>query len=239
MENQRRDSHLKHTKAIKDLLIVSAISVAIFVIASHLNILEKFIHFSQRYEHLQLDEVIIVCAILAFVMMIFSVRRVHELQQDIGERKRAEEALRRHEERFRLLIENASDIITVLDRDGIIRYGSPSVANILGYNPKELIGENAFALVHPDDVPDVLQTFTHILEAPGLTQAVQFRLRHQDDRGSSSSRSEAISVLNRVRPPSLSIRGVLTNASRLNNPWPSARCDSRASGRSARKSLVS
>jgi PAS domain S-box-containing protein len=79
-----------------------------------------------------------------------------------------------------LLIENASDIIMVLDRHGVLRYGNPSIANVHGYNPKALIGENAFALLHPDDVPDVLQTFTPILEAPRLTQAVEFRLRHQD-----------------------------------------------------------
>jgi PAS domain S-box-containing protein len=180
MENQRRESHLKQNKIIKDLLSVSAASVAMFVISSHFDILEKFKNFSHRYEHLQLDEFIIVFATLAFMMMIFSVRRIYELQQDIVERRRAEEALRHHEKRFRSLIENASDIIAVLDRHGIIRYGSPSVATVLGYNPKELVGENAFALVHPDDAPGVRQLFTRILEAPGPTQAVEFRLRHQD-----------------------------------------------------------
>jgi PAS domain S-box-containing protein len=180
MENQHKASHLSNIRAVKDLLIVSAISVAIFVISSHIDILEKFTTFSYRYEYLQLDEIIIVCALLAFAMMIFSVRRVHELQQDIVERRRAEEALRQHEEWFRSLIENASDIITVLDSHGSIRYESPSVAKVLGYNPKELIGENAFAFVHPDDVPDALQTFTRLLETPGMTESVEFRFRHKD-----------------------------------------------------------
>jgi PAS domain S-box-containing protein len=180
MENQCRESHLKTTRSVKDVMIVSGISIAIFVIASHIDILEKFTKFSHQYEYLQLDEMIIVFATLALAMIIFSVRRVHELQQDIIERTRAEEALRRHEERFRLLIENASDIITVLDHHGTIRYGSPSVANVLGYNPKELIGENAFALVHPDDLPGVLQTFRRILDAPGETQSVEFRFRHKN-----------------------------------------------------------
>jgi PAS domain S-box-containing protein len=180
MEKQRRESYLKSTRAARDLLIVLAISIAIFLLSLHIDILEKATHFSRRYEYLQLDEMIIVLAALAFAMIIFSARRVYELKQDIIARRRAEEALRRHEERFRLLIENASDIITVLDRHGAIRYGSPSVTNVLGYNPKELIGENAFALVHPDDVPGVLQTFTHVLEAPGMTQSVEFRFRHKD-----------------------------------------------------------
>ena len=180
MAHRRRESHLKHSNIIKDLLIVSAIAVTMFVVSSHFDILEKFKDFSHSYEHLQLDEAIIVFATLAFMMMIFSVRRVYELQQDIVERRRSEEALRRHEEWFKSLIENASDLITVLDRHGIIRYGSSAVANVLGYHPKALIGENAFTLVHPDEGPAVLQSFTRILEAPGLTHAVEFRLRHQD-----------------------------------------------------------
>jgi PAS domain-containing protein len=51
--------------------------------------------------------------------------RTTELQAEIAERARAEEALRRSEEHFRLLIENASDIITILNSDGTIRYHSP------------------------------------------------------------------------------------------------------------------
>jgi PAS domain S-box-containing protein len=180
MENQRRESHLKSTRAIKDLMIIAAISLTTFLISFHIDILEKFTQFSQRHEYLQLDEIIIVFVVLAFAMIIFSVRRVGELKQDIVERKRVEEALRRNEEWFRLLIENASDTITVLDRHGAIRYGSPSVATVLGYSPEELIGENVFAFVHPDDVPSVLQTFTRILETPGVTPSVEFRFRHKD-----------------------------------------------------------
>lgn len=113
-------------------------------------------------------------------MIIFSVRRLQELKQDILVRNRAEDTLRRSEEHFRLLIKNALDLITVLDRHGTIRYGSPSIANVLGYDLEELIGANAFALVHPDDLPEVLQTFTHILQNPGATRSVEFRFRHRD-----------------------------------------------------------
>jgi len=87
MENQDRESQLKETRAIQDLLVVSAISIVILAISSHLDILEKFTKFFHRYKHLKLDEVIIMCATLAFVMMIFSMRRAHELQQDIVARE--------------------------------------------------------------------------------------------------------------------------------------------------------
>src|SRR4028118_1300952 len=60
-----------------------------------------------------------------------------ELREAIERRKRrkAEQAVRRNEERFRALIENALDIITVLGADGIIRYESPSIEKVLGYKP--------------------------------------------------------------------------------------------------------
>ena len=51
---------------------------------------------------------------------------------DITERKTAEEDLRRHEERFRLLIENANDLISLVDRQGVIRFLSPSAKRLLG-----------------------------------------------------------------------------------------------------------
>src|SRR5687768_12058364 len=107
MDNQRMDSPLRGTRAVEDLLIVAAVSLAVFLIASYINILEKFAILSQRYEYLQLDEIIVVLVSLALAMTVFSVRRVRELKQEIVERKRVEEALQRNEEWFRILIENA------------------------------------------------------------------------------------------------------------------------------------
>ena len=52
---------------------------------------------------------------------------------------------------YQSLIEDALDIITVTDRLGIIQYASPANRRVLGYDPEELIGKNAFLLVHPDD----------------------------------------------------------------------------------------
>src|SRR5919198_638434 len=60
------------------------------------------------------------------------------------ERARVEEALRKSEEHFRSLTENASDIVTILGDDGIMRYTSPSVERLLGYQATELLGRNAF-----------------------------------------------------------------------------------------------
>ena len=74
------------------------------------------------------------------------------LQAEIAERKQAEALLSRRESYFRALIENISDVVSILDRDGIVRYESPAVEPVLGYKPEELIGSNGFDLIHPDDL---------------------------------------------------------------------------------------
>src|SRR5262245_9024469 len=84
------------------------------------------------------------------------------------------------EERFQQLIEHSSDIITILDGQGIIRFESPSVERVLGYTPKELLGRRAFDLIHPDDVGKVLALFSQQRAVPGVAPSIEFRLRHKD-----------------------------------------------------------
>jgi PAS domain S-box-containing protein len=96
------------------------------------------------------------------------------------ERGRAEDALRQSEEHFRSLTENASDIVTILGDDGIIRYTSPSVQRLLGYRTSDLLGRNAFEFIHPDDLAPVLEALANAIERPGTTQTAEFRFRHMD-----------------------------------------------------------
>jgi len=96
------------------------------------------------------------------------------------ERARVEEALRRSEEHFRSLTENASDIVTILGDDGILRYVSPSVERLLGYRSSELLGRNAFEFMHPDDLGPVMEALADAIQRPGTPYSATFRFKHAD-----------------------------------------------------------
>jgi PAS domain S-box-containing protein len=98
--------------------------------------------------------------------------------RDITDRKRAAEALKKSEERFRALIENASDIVILLDHAGTITYASPSVLDIGGYNPSDLIGMNVRVLVHPDDMLQVLDSLNTSASSPGRILRLETRIRN-------------------------------------------------------------
>ena len=82
------------------------------------------------------------------------------------------------EERFRALIEHSTDAIALLTPEGTITYASPSTELVTGYTAEELVGMNGFALLHPEDLEDVRQQFTALLERPGHLLTVECRLRH-------------------------------------------------------------
>lgn len=90
----------------------------------------------------------------------------------------------RHQQRseawFGSLVRNASGVIMILDAGGTIRYASPSCKPILDYEPEDLAGIQALALVHPEDKLRVRTHFAGISGGPGVRVALEFRIRHAD-----------------------------------------------------------
>ncbi|MCX6138792.1 MAG: PAS domain S-box protein, partial [Ignavibacteriales bacterium] len=98
---------------------------------------------------------------------------------DISERKRAEEALKDSEMRFRLLAENSIEMISRHTSDGAYIYASPACRTLLGYEAEELVGHSSFEFIHPDDLACIEKSRQTVLETP-KTDAVTYRLRRKD-----------------------------------------------------------
>jgi PAS domain S-box-containing protein len=106
--------------------------------------------------------------------------------RDVGDVKRASDALLESEDRFRSLTEHASDIISEVDSDGRIHYISPSFKTVLGREPEEILGKT-FAdadiadNLHPEDVADLVERYRRGLGAGDAVEVmVAYRFRHAD-----------------------------------------------------------
>jgi len=102
--------------------------------------------------------------------------------QDITQQKLLEERLKGNEERLHLLLRNASDIITVFDENGLIKYESPAIEPVLGYKPEERVGKNIHsdAIVHPEDRDIKINLLQKAIESPTENISGEFRLRHKN-----------------------------------------------------------
>ena len=85
------------------------------------------------------------------------------------------EALINNQSRFEALVKNSSDIIAIIDKQGIIIYESPAFEMILGYNPKDVVGLSGFSFVHPDDLEKAKQKFSEVVNNP--EEEVKFELK--------------------------------------------------------------
>jgi PAS domain S-box-containing protein len=152
------------------------------------------------------DGTIIEVEIGASTISYNSHRAICATVRDITARKRAEEALKRSEERFRSLVRYASDIIVVLDADGTILYESPAVERVLGFHAEERMGSNAFSLLHPEDRESVAERFGKLAEEPGGRISTEYRVQDSDGAW---RHFEAIGV-NLLGDPV--IRGIVVNS---------------------------
>jgi len=126
--------------------------------------------------------------------------------EDITDRHRAEEALRSSEERFRSLVQNASDLICILDAEGIVRYESPSHRRVLGMEADRHLGRSLPELVHPEDRMVLENALRRLVEGPGEIVTIEYRLLHGDG-GWRSLESTASNLLGQP-----AVAGIVLNA---------------------------
>lgn len=96
------------------------------------------------------------------------------------ERERAERALAAHERRFRSVLDDASEIVAILDVEGVVRYVSPSAGRILGVDGFDVPGE-AGSRIHPEDSDLVRGELAKLHSTPGARRRFEFRARGVDD----------------------------------------------------------
>src|SRR5207237_8354348 len=81
---------------------------------------------------------------------------------------------------YRALIENATDVVLVLDGEGRIQYASSSLEPVLGYLPEETLGARAFDYVSPDETAPLTDALQSALRRPGIgLSPLGFHVRHK------------------------------------------------------------
>ncbi|HEY6332667.1 MAG TPA: PAS domain S-box protein [Blastocatellia bacterium] len=127
------------------------------------------------------------------------------IANDITQQKQVEDALRKSEEHFRALTENALDLIHIVGDDGTIRYHSPSAERVSGFPAPDVEGHSALEFLHPDDIPECVAACELMSRNPGFAISVEFRFRHKNG---SWRRLEAIAR----RPDGDSPGGIIVNS---------------------------
>lgn len=84
------------------------------------------------------------------------------------------------QKRTQVLLENASEVISIYDASGIIKYVSPSVNSILGYKPEELIGISDISFIHEKGQDSFKQLFAELISTPEEMQTAQFSYLKKD-----------------------------------------------------------
>ncbi|MBW4650477.1 MAG: PAS domain S-box protein [Kastovskya adunca ATA6-11-RM4] len=88
------------------------------------------------------------------------------------------DVLMESEERYRLLAEYSTDMISRHTPEGIYLYASPACRSLLGYEPEELVGHSAYEFFHPEDLDTITQSHSTTLELPD-THTVSYRVHHK------------------------------------------------------------
>jgi PAS domain S-box-containing protein len=124
---------------------------------------------------------------------------------DITDRKLAEESLQKSEARYSSMISNISDVIGIMDANGLMTYKSANIEKFFGWSPDERIDTSGFATIHPDDIPYVQNVFSSLLDEDNSVNTLEFRYQCKDG----TYKPIELTASNQMNNPA--INGVLLN----------------------------
>ncbi len=110
----------------------------------------------------------------AFIELPHVAQRAIRQWRAIEAQRRSEQALRDIEARYRLITENTSDLIAILDEHHRFRYVSPSATHLLGYDAESLIGQDAFENLYPDDIPNSVRYWKDVMQRKRTTATFRY-----------------------------------------------------------------
>lgn len=124
---------------------------------------------------------------------------------DITEKKQADQLLKENEKRFKSLIQEGSDLISIIDKEGCYIYVSPTSERVLGWSPEYLTGKNVQEFIHPDDWEELYEKFS-LLETQKQITTQAFRYKNSKGEW----RWIETTATNLYNEPS--INGIVTNS---------------------------
>ncbi|MFZ1684014.1 MAG: PAS domain S-box protein [Candidatus Zixiibacteriota bacterium] len=140
-----------------------------------------------RWQHQRKDGTIIDCDVILTGTMLDGRMSIVACVRDVSDRQRAEEklrasqiALQKSEQYFRRLIENSNDLTTVLGSDGTVKYISPSVKRLLGYEIHEVLGLSVLKFIHPDDQDTTINRIEKAFAGARRAPSLNLILLHKD-----------------------------------------------------------
>jgi PAS domain S-box-containing protein len=107
-----------------------------------------------------------------------SPRKMGVMFADVTDRKRVQEEIRQREERLRSIVQNLSDIVTILDARGKVVWNTPSVGKVLGLDADKFIGRCVFDYMHPDDALRARLAFEAVAAGRVPSATVEIRFKH-------------------------------------------------------------
>jgi PAS domain S-box-containing protein len=100
--------------------------------------------------------------------------------QNYATQYRTARAMDDQRRRFRKLVEHSSDVVSIVDANGVFQYLSPAATRVFGYDPADLVGEVGFDYLHPDDVEYAAGTLFEAIADPSYRPTITFRFAHPE-----------------------------------------------------------